>query len=68
MIVWSQVSFLISLGNDKAAKFVQILKSKKKGENLYNLQVRAFRKAFGLSIPVFEEQWKEWVKKTYPSV
>ncbi len=68
MIVWSQVSYLVSLGNEKASRFIQTLKSKKKGENLYNLQVRAFRRAYGLSIPVFEEQWKAWVKATYPSV
>lgn len=68
MIIWSQVSYLISLGNERAARFIDILKSRKKGENLYNLQVRAFRKVYGLTITAFEEQWKQWVRETYPSV
>ncbi|MFT7620268.1 MAG: hypothetical protein ACI97A_003925 [Planctomycetota bacterium] len=67
-MVWSQMSFLMNRDQEKMGKFINILKDKKTGESTRNLVIRALRIAYGLSIPVMEEQWKEWVLSTYPSV
>ncbi len=54
----------------KMAVFINILKDKKKkrGESTRNLVIRALRTAYGMSLPVMEEQWKQWVLDTYPAV
>lgn len=65
-VVWSLTSYLMSLGNDKFGRFLHILKEKKKGETIYNLQVRAFRSVYNLSMTQFFEDWQKWVLKTYP--
>jgi hypothetical protein len=67
-IVWSMVSYLMQLDQKKMGKFIHVLKDKKKGESVFNLQVRAFQVAFGVSMTQFFENWKQWVLDTYPTV
>ncbi len=63
---WSLVSYQMQLGTEKFGQFIHILKDKKQGESIYNLQVRAFRTVYKTSITQFFEDWKTWVLKTYP--
>ncbi len=67
-LIWSQMSFLMQRSQDKMGLFINFLKDKKTGESTRNLVIRALRIAYGLSIPVMEEQWKQWVVDTYPAV
>ncbi len=67
-IVWSQVSYLMQLDLEKFGRFVHVLKEKKQGESIYNLEVRALDEAYGLSIAKLDDAWREWVLKTYPAL
>lgn len=67
-ICWSMVSYLMQLDAKKFAKFYHIIKDKKQGESIFNLQVRAFHSAFGITPTKFFEDWQEWVLRTYPAM
>ena len=68
MVTYSLFSYLMSLGPEKFPVFLNILKEKRKGESLQSLQLRAFKKAYGLDLIRFDQGWREWVKLIYPSV
>jgi hypothetical protein len=67
-ICWSWVCYLWRLGPEKMQIFINELKAKVPAESLYQAQIRAFQKAYGLTLLQFEEGWKAWVLETYPSV
>jgi hypothetical protein len=48
--------------------FINELKAKVPAESLYQAQIRAFQKAYGITMLQFEEGWKAWVLEIYPSV
>jgi len=46
--------------------FINALKDKKQEETLYQAQIRAFRRAYGISLIRFDEGWRAWVRDVYP--
>lgn len=68
MLSWSMVCFLWRMGPEKMPVFINELKSKQQNESLYQAQVRAFHKAYGITMLQFEAGWKEWVLAVYPDV
>ncbi|MCB9834226.1 MAG: hypothetical protein H6807_17315 [Planctomycetes bacterium] len=68
LILWSLMSYLMQQDLQKTGVFFNVLKEKKEGESTRNNVIRALRTAYGVSIPVLWEQWREWVKETYPAV
>lgn len=57
--IWSMTEFLIAHDRDRYRDFL-ILISKKVDQD------QALKKAFGWSFNVFEERWKDYVRKNYP--
>ncbi|MFP6641506.1 MAG: hypothetical protein VCC04_14775 [Myxococcota bacterium] len=68
MVTYSWVCYLWRLGPEKMRIFINELKSKKETESVYQAQIRAFRKAYNISLIQFDTGWREWVKKVYPDV
>ncbi|MSR74757.1 MAG: hypothetical protein EXS14_04715 [Planctomycetes bacterium] len=68
MVSWSWFCFMLRLGPEKLPVFIEALKSKTEQETLHQVQVRAFRTAYGLSMLEFDEAWRVWVKALYPDV
>ena len=68
LVSWSWVCYLWRLGPEKMPLFINELKNKKEGETLYQAQIRAFQKAYGITLLQFEAGWKEWVLSIYPDV
>lgn len=64
---WSLVSFMMQTDQKKTGEFFKVLKDRRKGESTRNLTIRAFRKVWKTSITRFADDWKEWVKATYPT-
>ena len=67
MIAWSWFCFLLRLGPEKLPIFLNEVKSKAEGESLYDVQTRAFKKAYGVTMLQFDKAWREWVMRTYPA-
>ncbi len=68
LIHYSWVCYLWRLGPEKMPKFLQILKSKQPTQSLYEIQVKAFKEAYGITPLQFETAWKAWVLEIYPEV
>lgn len=68
MIAYSWFCYLLRLGPEKFPTFVNVLKSKDKTESLYQIQVKAFKEAYNLTILQFETGWREWVRQVYPDL
>ncbi len=66
MITYSWVCYLWRLGPEKMSVFINELKSKKQNETLYQVQIRAFRAAYGITLLQFDAGWRAWVKAVYP--
>ncbi|MCA9321721.1 MAG: hypothetical protein KDB53_13350 [Planctomycetes bacterium] len=67
-LVWSIVSYLVQLDQEKFARFVHVLKEKKAGESMRDLVRRALAMSYGKSLTEVDEGWQAWVKETYPTV
>jgi hypothetical protein len=68
MVNYSLFSYLLSLGPEKFRVFFNELKSKTTAESLHAVQIRAFRKAYGITLLQFDQGWRFWVKAVYPLV
>lgn len=64
---WSLVGYMFQRDQKKAGQFIRLFKSRKKGESIRNLTIRAFRTVWKTSIAQFADDWKAWVKATYPT-
>lgn len=60
---FGQVDYIIQHKKKELREFVRRLGAQGNVD-----QLNAFRAAFGRSIPAFDEEWREWVKKTYPKL
>lgn len=75
MAIWSRMDYLQSLGSEKFAKFLGLMKDAIKveaGKNPTEDQVRAqqrsaLKAAYGFDYDGFDTAWKAFVKKTYPN-
>ncbi|MAB90677.1 MAG: hypothetical protein CMJ90_14640 [Planctomycetes bacterium] len=63
---WSMVNYMIGMGKDRFRTFMDEMKSKSEDESLLEVQQRAFLRAYGVNMVVFERNWKRWVSKTRP--
>jgi hypothetical protein len=68
---WSRIDFLMSRGPEKLGQMVKALKSLSSGVALDKATVDAaaakeLQERFGLDDKAFDQQWREWVLKTYP--
>lgn len=68
MYTYSWFCFLLRLGPEKFKTFLDIVKSKQPGETLYQIQLKAFREAYGITMLQFDEGWRAWVRKVYPDL
>lgn len=59
---WSRVDYLLTLDRGKFGKFVAELK----GNGSSQRQMELLDQIYGLDWEMFDKQWREWVKKTYP--
>lgn len=55
---WSYIDYMMSIDPHKVMDFYLVIKERKHPRE-------AFKKAFGLSIPAFEEAWKQYVIDNY---
>jgi hypothetical protein len=61
---WSLTTYMLSLGVPRYRTFIDTLLQKEENESILEAQQRAFIKAYGVNMVVFENAWKEWVKGT----
>ncbi|MFQ5747831.1 MAG: hypothetical protein ACE5H3_00040 [Planctomycetota bacterium] len=72
LVAWSKIDFLIREDPGKFGQFIRSLAFRRtpKGlpdsSGLDDAQRNAFRKLYGWTLPHLEEEWKQWVLKTYP--
>jgi len=59
---WSRVDYLLTLDRAKFGKFLAELK----GNGSSQRQMELLDQIYGLDCEMFDKQWREWVKKTYP--
>jgi len=71
---WSRVDFLMSRGPEKVGQMLKALKSlpaplggaSVDKATIDALAAKELQERFGLDGPAFDQQWREWVLKTYP--
>ncbi|HEB52070.1 MAG TPA: hypothetical protein ENI87_02320 [bacterium] len=73
VMIFSRMDFLLSQGSAKWKKFLFGVKGRvdenwmPDQKNLVGATRRALKDAYGLTFLNFDDRWKAWVKKTYPS-
>jgi hypothetical protein len=73
VVCWSRIDFLLSMGKEKFSKFMFEIKGRVTPDwmpdhkDLVGAVRDALQKVYGLSPISFDEQWKAWVLKTYPT-
>ena len=75
MAIWSRIDYLMSLGDEKFAKFMDIMKNRIPVEagqiptarDVLAQQDRALQQAYGFDWATLDGQWQVYVRKTYPS-
>ena len=70
MMVWSRVDYLLTLGNKKAGRYMEIMKTVpwvagKGPKDILAVQEEALMEAWGLDPDTLDEKWTRWVLKEY---
>lgn len=66
MQAWSLLNFMISKGEGRLRVFLDEMKRRDQFESVLEVQVRSIEKAFGMGVVEFENEWREWVRRTRP--
>lgn len=73
MFMWSKIDYLMSLGKEKFAQFMDELKApyNNKGipptqEEIWARQDQVFENVWDLDASKLDREWADWVKSTYP--
>ncbi len=72
LIAWSKIDFLIQAKPEAFGAWLTELKSRRNAEGfpdgtkMDDAQRDGFKRHFGWTLNKAEEEWKEWVKETYP--
>ena len=74
VLLWSRWDYLMSLGTDKFAAFMMLVKGRVDPKtwttdqsDLVGATREALREAYGLTPLTLDEKWKEWVLENYPA-
>jgi hypothetical protein len=70
MMAWSRVDYLLTLGNEKAGKYMEIMNglpwtSGTGNEQVIEVQKKALREAWNLDHDTLDKKWTAWVLKKY---
>jgi hypothetical protein len=70
VMMWSRVDYLLSLGDERFARFLTELKNLPTTgvpyDEVCRQQVLALQKAYDMDPAAFDARWCQWVRKTYP--
>ncbi|MEW6743161.1 MAG: hypothetical protein AB1486_10420 [Planctomycetota bacterium] len=70
LMAWSRVDYLLTLGNEKIAKYMDIMNrlpwsQDTTPERVLELQKQALKEAWGFDPDTLDESWTKWVLQTY---